>query len=206
MDWIDLACDREGWRDFVKATLDYRDPWNVENSFTVWGTVSFSRRTLLHVVSQINVASGLPSRSVKIKINKTIILLLSFFMRVKGGVWQWERELSWECSKMGCRGGYFGLRGARQQRNTEDYILKGLMIRNPCQYYSSDQIKNSVMGGKCKIYVERKWPPLWSSGQSFWLQIQRSRVQFPALPDFLSSNGSGTGPLSLVRSIEELLE
>ena len=37
------------------------------------------------------------------------------------------------------------------------------------------------------------WPPLWSSGQSFWLQIQRSRVRFPALPDFLSSSGSGTG-------------
>ena len=32
-----------------------------------------------------------------------------------------------------------------------------------------------------------------SSGQSFWLQIQRSRVRFPALPDFLSSSGSGTG-------------
>ena len=36
-------------------------------------------------------------------------------------------------------------------------------------------------------------PPLWSSGQSFWLQIQRSRVRSPALPDFLSSSGSGTG-------------
>ena len=36
------------------------------------------------------------------------------------------------------------------------------------------------------------WPPLWSSGQSFWLQIQRSRVRFPALPHFLSSSGSGT--------------
>ena len=36
-------------------------------------------------------------------------------------------------------------------------------------------------------------PPLRSSGQSFWLQIQRSRVRFPALPDFLSSSGSGTG-------------
>ena len=35
--------------------------------------------------------------------------------------------------------------------------------------------------------------PLWSSGQSFWLQIQRSRVRFLALPDFLSSSGSGTG-------------
>jgi len=37
------------------------------------------------------------------------------------------------------------------------------------------------------------WPPLWSSGQNFWLQIQRSRVRSPALPDFLSSSGSGTG-------------
>jgi len=36
-------------------------------------------------------------------------------------------------------------------------------------------------------------PPLWSSGQSFWLQIQRSWVHSPALPDFLSSSGSGTG-------------
>ena len=35
------------------------------------------------------------------------------------------------------------------------------------------------------------WPP-WSSGQSFWLQIQRSRVRSPTLPDFLSSSGSGT--------------
>ena len=39
--------------------------------------------------------------------------------------------------------------------------------------------------------IER--PRLWSSGQSFWLQIQRSRVRFPALPDFLSGSGSGTG-------------
>jgi hypothetical protein len=36
-------------------------------------------------------------------------------------------------------------------------------------------------------------PPLWSGGQSFWLQIQRSRVRLPALPDFLRSSGSGMG-------------
>ena len=56
------------------------------------------------------------------------------------------------------------------------------------------------------IWLILKNYTLWSSGQSFWLQIHRSRVRFPALPDFLSSSGSGTGPLSLVRSIEELLE
>jgi hypothetical protein len=36
-------------------------------------------------------------------------------------------------------------------------------------------------------------PPLWSSGQSSWLQIQRSRVRLPALPDILRGSGSGTG-------------
>ena len=56
-----------------------------------------------------------------------------------------------------------------------------------------------------KTYVERNLlplltlqqcevgPPLWTSGQSFWLQVQRSRVRSPALPDFLTSSGSGTG-------------
>jgi hypothetical protein len=36
-------------------------------------------------------------------------------------------------------------------------------------------------------------PVLWSSGQCSWLLIQRFRVRFLALPDFLSSSGSGTG-------------
>jgi hypothetical protein len=36
-------------------------------------------------------------------------------------------------------------------------------------------------------------PHLWSSGQSSWLQIHRSGVQFLALPDFLRSSGSGMG-------------
>jgi hypothetical protein len=36
-------------------------------------------------------------------------------------------------------------------------------------------------------------PLLWSSGQCSWLQIQRSWVRFPALPDFLRISRSGTG-------------
>ena len=46
----------------------------------------------------------------------------------------------------------------------------------------------SFYRGVC-YYYHYYWPPLWSSGQSFWLQIQRSRVRSPAL----SSSGSGTG-------------
>jgi hypothetical protein len=45
-------------------------------------------------------------------------------------------------------------------------------------------------------YVALSWPSLWSSSQSSWLLTQKSWVQFPALPDFLSSSGFGTGPLS----------
>ena len=50
-----------------------------------------------------------------------------------------------------------------------------------------------IMKNSVALVRKRTIPPLWSSGQSFWLQIQRSRVLFPALPDFLSSSGSGTG-------------
>jgi hypothetical protein len=41
-------------------------------------------------------------------------------------------------------------------------------------------------------------------GQTSWLRIQRSRVRFPALQDYLRH--SERGPLSLVRITEELLE
>jgi hypothetical protein len=40
-----------------------------------------------------------------------------------------------------------------------------------------------------------KRPPLWSSGYSFWPQIQGSQVRFPSLPDFLSSSGFGIGSI-----------
>ena len=52
-----------------------------------------------------------------------------------------------------------------------------------------EMVRRSFLSCSYKI----RGPPLWSSGQSFWLQIQRSRVRSPALPDFLSSSGSGTG-------------
>jgi hypothetical protein len=43
------------------------------------------------------------------------------------------------------------------------------------------------------LFIYISGPPPWSSGQSFWLQIQRSRVRFPALPQLLRSMVSGTG-------------
>jgi hypothetical protein len=59
----------------------------------------------------------------------------------------------------------------------EEIMLKNLRV--------SHKIKRQLLTTACR-------PLLWSSGQSFWLQIHRSRVRFPALPYFLRSRGSGT--------------
>jgi hypothetical protein len=49
------------------------------------------------------------------------------------------------------------------------------------------------------MYISMIGRPLWSSGQSSWLQIQRTWVRFPALPDFWEVVGLERGPLSLMR-------
>jgi hypothetical protein len=49
------------------------------------------------------------------------------------------------------------------------------------------------------------WPPLWSSGQSSWLQIQRSVFDFRRYQIFWEVVGLERGPPSLVSTIEELL-
>jgi hypothetical protein len=53
-------------------------------------------------------------------------------------------------------------------------------------------------------YVEGSRPPLWSSGQSSWLQIQRSVFDFRHYQIFLVMSLEW-GPLSLVRTTEKLL-
>jgi hypothetical protein len=50
------------------------------------------------------------------------------------------------------------------------------------------KIKKNCPNTKLKVY--QPGPPLWSSGQSSWLEIQRSCVRFPAQPDFLRSSWS----------------
>jgi hypothetical protein len=54
----------------------------------------------------------------------------------------------------------------------------------------------SVSGEEKKIFISRirkEGSPLWSSGQSSWLQIQRPRFDSAALSHLLRSSGSGTG-------------
>jgi hypothetical protein len=58
---------------------------------------------------------------------------------------------------------------------------------------------------KCKFLAAIIRPPLWSSGQSSWIEIQRSSFWFPAIPDFLRSSGSRTGSTQPRKTIVELL-
>jgi hypothetical protein len=67
------------------------------------------------------------------------------------------------------------------------------------QSYISAQNKETLL-----VY-EVKEPPLWSSGQSSWLWIQRSRFDSRRYQIFWKVVGLERGPLSLVSTSEELL-
>jgi hypothetical protein len=54
-------------------------------------------------------------------------------------------------------------------------------------------------------YVEESRPPLWSSGQSSWLQIQRSGCDSRCYQIFSEVVSLDRGPLSLASTTEELL-
>jgi len=80
----------------------------------------------------------------------------------------------------------------RISRNSNSTIICSNNISSISSSISS-RSSNSKSTKINRINSVSKGPPLWSSGQSFWLQIERSRVRSPALPEFLSSSGSGTG-------------
>jgi hypothetical protein len=59
--------------------------------------------------------------------------------------------------------------------------------------------------GISNLSIELHGPPLWSSGQSSWLQIQRSGFYSQHYQIFWEVVGLEQGPFSLVSSNEELL-
>jgi hypothetical protein len=72
------------------------------------------------------------------------------------------------------------------------------------------KIKTGGFGGNYSaqvycILIDTIRPPLWSIGQSSWLQIQRSGFDLWRYQIFWEVVGLKRGPLSLVSTIEELL-
>jgi hypothetical protein len=72
------------------------------------------------------------------------------------------------------------------------------------QFYNK-QINNSILAFVYYVEVLPRRQPLWSSGQSSWLQIQRSGFCSRRYQIFWEIMGLERGPLSLVNTIEELL-
>jgi hypothetical protein len=68
----------------------------------------------------------------------------------------------------------------------------------------NDQMVGNATTFKYTWYWE--WPPVWSSGQSSWLQTQRSGFDSWHYQIFWEVVGLERGPLSLMSTIEELLE
>jgi len=53
VEWFLVAQDRDRWWAFAKTVMNVRVPCKSGNFLTSWGTISFSRRTLLHGVSKL---------------------------------------------------------------------------------------------------------------------------------------------------------
>jgi hypothetical protein len=89
---------------------------------------------------------------------------------------------------------------------------KVLLIDNPVYTEFEDQDNNSSHVCNYKLtqisseaFKAHRWPPLWSSGQSSWLQIQRSGFDSRRYQIFREVVDLERGPLSLVSTTEELL-
>jgi hypothetical protein len=67
-------------------------------------------------------------------------------------------------------------------------------------------VKLGLVGWINIVWFVLRGPPLWSSGQSSWLQIQRSGFDSRRYQIFREVVGLERGPLSLANTTEELLQ
>jgi hypothetical protein len=116
----------------------------------------------------------------------SIALVINCNTNLSFGIQQFStnvRRLRMSCYEVNC------MSGIREHRFTRTaLVFRRFSIK---VLYSVNSLSKNFRY-QWGIFTQCHWPPLWSIGQSFWLQIQRSRVRFLALPDFLRSDGSGS--------------
>jgi hypothetical protein len=78
-------------------------------------------------------------------------------------------------------------------RICQSYVIRSVVVKDLRLFLHSDLHLNRHVNNTYFLSVLDQGQPLWSSAQSSWLQIQRSWVRSPALPDFLRSSGSVSG-------------
>jgi hypothetical protein len=88
-------------------------------------------------------------------------------------------------------------------------LKKHLYMLTPCGqvlFHWRNNASGVILATFLKSILAYIDQPLWSSGQSSWLQIQRSRVRFLAPQFFWEAVDMERGPFILVSITEELLE
>ena len=118
--------------------------------------------------------------------------------RQNSSLQRWGSHSTWQKRDLELVGSDLGLSYNTSQRVVVDVLQHSGRCVRRLHHGLTEKIESyeydaCLMLPQYSSVDERHRPPLWSSGQSFWLQIQRSRVRFPALPDFLSGSGSETG-------------
>ena len=109
---------------YLGTTLAYQN--TIQEKFT---SRLKSGNACYHSVQNI-LSSSWISKNLKFEIYRTIICLL-LCMGVKLGPLYWERNVGWECLRIGCWGEYLGLKGTREWGNGETHLMRSLVICTP---------------------------------------------------------------------------
>jgi hypothetical protein len=87
------------------------------------------------------------------------------------------------------------------ERTSSNLGVRRWQLRSRIPHTKSSSYNESLLF----IFLPNLGPPLWSSGQSSWLQIHRSGFDSLRYQTFLEVVGLERVPLNLVSTIEELL-
>jgi hypothetical protein len=95
--------------------------------------------------------------------------------------------------------------GGERKWHNELYNLSPPTIIIMTRWRTLILLEHAVSTGEIRKAYRTRWPPLWSSDQSSWLQIQTPWPDSRRYQIFWQVVGFGRGPLTIVFKFEELL-